>query len=416
MVQGCLNNNCYDVEKKHLLTFCQENEVEFFYLARHAARKAGGRKIVTYGKSLEFNNLLNKFFGLSVAFALTEDAEKADDVRTFLPKAVYHKPSEFFVVSVVAAYKAEFAIKLEKSGYRDLEDCIFRVHKPVILNDLDLSQTRYEDPYGNTIEGWSGVIPSVVLRGCNTHVVIGKSVLKAENLSLDLGANSYISFGEGCRINSDIKVTVFGCSGSSEVVFGNNCRLTSGEVRIFNHPARTSIRVGNNTTFETNLGLHANVGKKLIIGNDCMISHFVEMWAGDGHTVFDVNTGKNINSNYDGLPEHKNQLVLGDHVWVGKEAYIMHGTNIAAGSIVGAKSVVKGRFSNNCVIAGNPARCVKKDVAWSRDMIGTNMKRDCGDISYVAKTNEPPVSSAPRRRRLVKVLTRGLKKIVFFRR
>ncbi len=415
VVKGCLNNNCQDVEKKHLLTFCQENEVEFFYLAKHVAQKANGRKIVTYGKSREFNNLLNKFFGLSVAFTLTDDDEKADDVKSFLPKAVYHKSAEFFVVSVIAGYKAEFALRLEKTGYRDLEDFIFRVHKPIILNELDLSQKRYEDAYGNTIEGWSGVIPSVVLRGCNTHVVIGKSVSKAENLSFDLGSNSYISFGEGCRINSDVKVTVFGASGSSEVVFGNDCRLTSGEVRIFNHPARTSIRVGNNTTFETNLELHANVGKKLIIGNDCMISHFVEMWAGDGHTVFDVNTGKNINSNYDGLPEHKNQLVLGDHVWVGKEAYIMHGTNIAAGSIVGARSVVKGRFPNNCVVAGNPARCVKKDVAWSRDMIGTNMKRDCGDISYVAKTKENAVPQSQPRRRLVKKLTKGLKKIALFR-
>ena len=408
VVRGCLNNNCHAAEEKYLLTFCQENEVEFFYLAKHVAQKANGRKIVTYGQSSEFNTLLSKFFGLAVAFTLTEDAGKTDNAKSFLPQAVFYKSSEFFVVSVLASYKAEFASKLEKTGYRNLEDCIFRAHKAIVLKDLDLSNNRYEDVYGNTIEGWSGVISSVVLRGCNTHVVIGKSVLKTENLSLDLGSNVFVSFGEGCRINSEFKVTTFGCSGSSEVVFGKDCRLTSGQVRIFNHPARSSIRVGNNTTFETNLELHANVGKKLIIGNDCMISHFVELWAGDGHTVFDVNTGKNINSDYDRLPDYKNRLVIGDHVWIGKGVFILHGTVIASGSIVGARSVVKGVFSNNCVIAGNPARCVKKDVAWSRDMMATNMKRDCGDIIYVAKTKEKSSVSGGRP---VKTLTKRIMKI-----
>ena len=132
--------------------------------------------------------------------------------------------------------------------------------------------------------------------------------------------------------------------------------------------------------------LHANSGKKIVIGNDCMFSHGIDLWAGDGHAIFDVNTARNINSDYDALPEYKNRISIGDHVWVGKEAFIMHGTEIGSGSVIGAQSVVKGRYPNNCVVAGNPAECVKTDVAWSRNMLAADMNVECGEKVNIAKT------------------------------
>ena len=68
------------------------------------------------------------------------------------------------------------------------------------------------------------------------------------------------------------------------------------------------------------------------------------------------------------------------------EAFIMHGTEIGSGSVIGAKSVVKGRYPNNCVVAGNPAECVKTDVAWSRNMLAADMNVECGEKVNIAKT------------------------------
>lgn len=39
---------------------------------------------------------------------------------------------------------------------------------------------------------------------------------------------------------------------------------------------------------------------------------------------------------------------------------ILAGTIIGKNCVVGANSVVKGKFDNYCVIAGNPARVIKK--------------------------------------------------------
>lgn len=83
---------------------------------------------------------------------------------------------------------------------------------------------------------------------------------------------------------------------------------------------------------------------------------------------------------------HKNLLVIGEHVWIGKNAFVMHGTNIGDGSIVGAMSVVKGRYPNNCVVGGNPAAIAKRDAAWSRDMCTDSVDR-CGGLEYVQLTS-----------------------------
>ena len=50
--------------------------------------------------------------------------------------------------------------------------------------------------------------------------------------------------------------------------------------------------------------------KKIIIGRDSMFSHDIDLWAGDGHTIFDVSTGKNINSASEKQPSHRNAIKL----------------------------------------------------------------------------------------------------------
>lgn len=96
----------------------------------------------------------------------------------------------------------------------------------------------------------------------------------------------------------------------------------------------------------------------VIIGEDCMIATSNEFRADDGHPIFDVETGERVN-----LPTG---ITIGNHVWIGAKATILGGANIGDGSVVGYGSIVKGAFPNNCVIAGSPARIIKKNIAWER--------------------------------------------------
>lgn len=51
---------------------------------------------------------------------------------------------------------------------------------------------------------------------------------------------------------------------------------------------------------------------------------------------------------------------IGNNVFIGCNCLILKGTEIGEGSIVGAGSVVCGKFPANVVIAGNPAKVIRK--------------------------------------------------------
>ena len=59
-------------------------------------------------------------------------------------------------------------------------------------------------------------------------------------------------------------------------------------------------------------------------------------------------------------------IKIGNHVWIGTSAIILKGSVIRENSIVAAGAIVSGEFPPNSVIAGNPAKVVKKNVVWQR--------------------------------------------------
>ncbi len=58
----------------------------------------------------------------------------------------------------------------------------------------------------------------------------------------------------------------------------------------------------------------------------------------------------------DGAP-----ITLGDHCWIGMNAVILPGVELGERTVVGAGSVVTKSFpEGHCVIAGNPARILRR--------------------------------------------------------
>ncbi len=52
--------------------------------------------------------------------------------------------------------------------------------------------------------------------------------------------------------------------------------------------------------------------------------------------------------------------VLGNDVWVGLEALVMPGVRVGHGAVIGARAVVAGDVPDYAVVAGNPARVVRR--------------------------------------------------------
>ena len=53
-------------------------------------------------------------------------------------------------------------------------------------------------------------------------------------------------------------------------------------------------------------------------------------------------------------------IILEDNVWVAAQAGILPGTRIGRNSVVGFGAVCAGVFPDNAVIAGNPAKVIKR--------------------------------------------------------
>jgi len=118
------------------------------------------------------------------------------------------------------------------------------------------------------------------------------------------------------------------------------------------------ITIGNKTSINGSSLLLGEDNSEIKIGKECMFSFDVEMSCSDTHAILDeqgnlINRGESI--------------IVGDHVWVCKNATIMKNTKIPNGCIVAQGSIVTKKFEKeNSVIAGNPAKLVKENIRWDR--------------------------------------------------
>lgn len=99
--------------------------------------------------------------------------------------------------------------------------------------------------------------------------------------------------------------------------------------------------------------LIAGKTSKIIIGDNCLISDNVYLRA-DTH-VFSVN---HIDINKQGNSEA--DIVIGNNVWIGNRVQIMCGITIGDGAIVGAGAIVVKNVPAMSVVAGVPAKLIRK--------------------------------------------------------
>ncbi len=145
-----------------------------------------------------------------------------------------------------------------------------------------------------------------------------------------------ISMGEGCKINSNFLSNLIGLYQRTILIARGNGKILLGD------------RVGiSGTTLYARERIE--IGDNSIIGANCKI------FDNDFHSL---DTQERINDVFDNLVTKP--VKIGKNVFVGCNSILLKGTVIGDNCIIGAGSVVHGVFEDNCVIAGNPARVIKK--------------------------------------------------------
>ncbi len=161
-----------------------------------------------------------------------------------------------------------------------------------------------------------------------------------------------------CRID-------LGISGNNNTIHIRTPFAIKGlNIRIGNHVAAHQAKLNIAEGFSIEGGgnfLLYNSGNTLKIGANCMFSNNVTIRCGDSpHLLFDKDTGEYL--------DISEGVFIGDHVWVGERVYITKRVSIANESIAAACAVVTKRFEEeHVVLAGNPARIVRRNAQWIRN-------------------------------------------------
>lgn len=164
-----------------------------------------------------------------------------------------------------------------------------------------------------------------------------------------------IQLWSGCSVNIGRGVKL----SDAHIVGHQNAHLTIGEKTTF--------------TFQPRLLMHEP--SRITIGADCMIAGNVQFMTSDMHTIFDLSSRERIN--------HARNILVGDHVWIGQQSYIMKGARIEHDAIIGVRSLVNGSIPAHCLAAGSPATVRRMNVGWDREL-WQNAPEEIDSLLYFA--------------------------------
>ncbi len=137
---------------------------------------------------------------------------------------------------------------------------------------------------------------------------------------------------------------------AGDFIIGNGVRLSVGYNALLYFGGKYK-ESGSGITSDTLI----MANKSIIIGKDFLCAWGVFISDSDWHTINNMN--------------HQADVVIGDHVWIANNSTVLKGSKIGDNSIIASQSKVSNKaYPTNSLLAGIPAKVVKTDITWSRDI------------------------------------------------
>lgn len=149
--------------------------------------------------------------------------------------------------------------------------------------------------------------------------------------------NSSIQIGDDCTVKSSFLSNLVGLYQRTIIV----TRIPGAKICIGD-------RVGIS-------GATIYARKEITIGDDTNIGGNVKILDNDFHPIDPQARRADIKEQIGTGP-----VIIGKNCFIGCNALILKGTVLGDNCVVGAGAVVSGVFEDNCVIAGNPARVIRR--------------------------------------------------------
>lgn len=170
-----------------------------------------------------------------------------------------------------------------------------------------------------------------------TKVKYGKGLLLKGIPVIFNKRGATLEIGDNCTINSSFLSNLVG--------------LYSRTIILTRTPD-AKIRIGNNVGIS---GATIYARKGITIGDNTMIGGNAKILDNDFHPI---EAEARIRDDKDMI--RSKQIVIGKNCFIGCNSLILKGTVLGDNCVVGAGAVVSGKFEDNCVIAGNPAKVIRR--------------------------------------------------------
>jgi acetyltransferase-like isoleucine patch superfamily enzyme len=181
--------------------------------------------------------------------------------------------------------------------------------------------------------------PSTRLHMRGSKIIIDNGTLRIGITHL-YGPSEYDATKDNCRVSlHDSVIHINGdvsfFPGSKIVAYGGRLVVGSGTL-----------------IFAPN---YIRVRKRVEIGQRCITGPCLTIMDSDVHKVAIGNDEPKLQTK---------EVIIKDNCWIGQNATILKGVTVGEGAIVGANAVVTRDVQPRTMVAGNPARVIKDNVAW----------------------------------------------------
>lgn len=171
------------------------------------------------------------------------------------------------------------------------------------------------------------------------------------------GRNNRLIIGENVKL-THCEIRLDGADNLIEI--GANVRFSGGKIYLRGTRGQ-HIRIGADTTVE-GAYLLVDEAASIDIGRDCMFSTDIIIRTGDKHSILDAQTSERLNPSRD--------IRIAERVWIGRDVQILKGAVLCPETVVATRSLVSRPFDEgNCVVAGVPAKVVKRGTRWDRRLL-----------------------------------------------
>ena len=190
----------------------------------------------------------------------------------------------------------------------------------------------------------------------NNFFEIGKFLNFKAKIS---GSNNKVIIKDALK-DRESKIRLNICGNNNTVIINNIYECPMLEIDVGNTIGvnNSSVIIGKNLISVDCKILAYQDNTPIKIGDNCMISENVIIRGGEKpHRIFNT-----ITHEYSELTDG---ICIGNHVWIGENAYINKKVKIANNSVVAANScVTKQFFDENVLIAGVPAIIHSRNINW----------------------------------------------------